>query len=993
MLDLKENWLSVLPGPEVFGNLQSLKSLYLSFNKVRTLEPPVTGTPVRFIDLSNNLISNWTPPLFSLMGSLDTLNLSSNAMYTIDDDMLHDLQNIGTIDVSNGSWDCDNCLLRNLQILLNSSARASADVTFCTVPEMYAGLKVEAVEWNEVKCTPLDLYALTPLLLRSASARTGGDNNSVQKAGADLSRRIFLDEDSTFRSREEQHDLVTDEQRSVRCLKMLLIVALLFTPFVAGAMGIGGALPCRPGTNYSTQLFPLKHCRSTVLQDGRVKSSCKLLIAAPPENWFIPSDPEIMTLEEVFISDTPVTNQTTSGENMICMGLAEVDIEKWDDFPLSWEHRYDIFPISSSDALGPISIYSLLLFIQHLKFKVIFHRPVDIASVHCSRSNSSQMVLPCDVYGFADRFIEYNPIPGNAGNASAIALLFALIRDWNLNDISVEKVNVTFIETVRSVPDAALRLISSFRIGHIVFYKSNIRQIKQRDIAHMRYLEALEFYHCPISRVHPYAFDLIPDIKNISLVGTKLASVPEAVFSQKRLHRLNMAATKVPWNRTFELCPEPCAHESSAEELVLAGTHLGHLKDREFCAFPALQFLDISGCSIREMHGSPFACLQNLRGLDMRWNKVKWITGTSYRGLERLEILSLKYNALTTFPGTEIFGNLPSLKLLSVSANRIKRLALNATELVPVTFLDLSKNFISNWTSPMFSVMRSLHTVILASNQLYTINNDMLRDLAHVQHVDICYNPWDCGSCLLNNLHSLLNGSAKKYEHCIVCKEPESCAGIKAVDVEWNSDVCGPLDYYVFVGVPLLMSVLGISVVSYVVYIKRWYLMYALLYLRAKIKNYKRQSQVGRFLWDAFVCYHVSDSCWVRNVLLARMESPPMSFRFCFAERDFIPGIPIAENICRCISQSRVSLFVVTAEFCKSSWCMFELRLAQHRLFESDREEHIIFIKKSHIEDSDMSPMLSYLTRSRTYIEVPPAGSDDRLQDLFWLQLQMALQQ
>ncbi|KAH7945419.1 hypothetical protein HPB49_010822 [Dermacentor silvarum] len=132
---------------------------------------------------------------------------------------------------------------------------------------------------------------------------------------------------------------------------------------------------------------------------------------------------------------------------------------------------------------------------------------------------------------------------------------------------------------------------------------------------------------------------------------------------------------------------------------------------------------------------------------------------------------------------------------------------------------------------------------------------------------------------------------------------------------------------------------------------------------------------------------------WTRNVLLAKLESPPMRYRVCVAERDFIPGIPITENICRCISQSRVSLFVINAEFCRSRWCMFEMMLAQHRLFESERDEHIVFIKKGPIDESEITPMLSYLITSRTYIDVPQSGSDERLQDIFWLQLQVALQQ
>ncbi|KAL1470330.1 hypothetical protein MTO96_040498 [Rhipicephalus appendiculatus] len=88
---------------------------------------------------------------------------------------------------------------------------------------------------------------------------------------------------------------------------------------------------------------------------------------------------------------------------------------------------------------------------------------------------------------------------------------------------------------------------------------------------------------------------------------------------------------------------------------------------------------------------------------------------------------------------------------------------------------------------------------------------------------------------------------------------------------------------------------------------------------------------------------------------------------------------------------SRTSLFVISREFCRSRWCMFELSLAQHRLFESDRPHGMVFIKKNDVDKSEMSTLLQYLTKTRTYVKIPPDGSSETLNNLFWLQLQAAL--
>ncbi|XP_075547368.1 toll-like receptor 2 [Dermacentor variabilis] len=446
-------------------------------------------------------------------------------------------------------------------------------------------------------------------------------------------------------------------------------------------------------------------------------------------------------------------------------------------------------------------------------------------------------------------------------------------------------------------------------------------------------------------------------------------------------------------NGTFRFCQGICAQTKSLLELILAGTTVEYLRDGVFCAFPNLQFLNLSRCSIVEMYGSPFSCLQNLRELDMQSNQIVSIGARAYSGLKRLEILNLRNNLISTLSGTAIFGNLEFIELLDLSSNKIKSLEHFRADTTSARFIDLSRNLISNWRPPLFSLMHGLRTLVLSSNLIYTIDSRALRDIQQVETINLSGNPWDCGSCLLNNLHVLLNSSAKLSANDVMCKEPERYAGLRAISVRWNWDICGPVDFYTAVCVPLLFTTLATTVISYGLYTKRWYMMYALLYLRVKIKNYKRQSHSGRFMWDAFLCYHISDASWTRNVLLAKLESPPMRYRICVAERDFIPGIPITENICRCISQSRVSLFVINSEFCRSRWCMFEIMLAQHRLFESERDEYIVFIKKGPVDESEMNPMLSYLTTSRTYIDVPQTGSDERLQDIFWLQLQVALQQ
>ncbi|KAH9384589.1 hypothetical protein HPB48_026598 [Haemaphysalis longicornis] len=267
----------------------------------------------------------------------------------------------------------------------------------------------------------------------------------------------------------------------------------------------------------------------------------------------------------------------------------------------------------------------------------------------------------------------------------------------------------------------------------------------------------------------------------------------------------------------------------------------------------------------------------------------------------------------------------------------------------------------------------------------------MFRDLNGQKIVNLSFNPWDCYSCYLNNLHNFIDNQHMQCVERVACHVPKEQRGYHVGSIAWREDECRPLDYSRVYAVPAILCIMLAAMLVYGAYKSGWYFMYVFLYLKVGIQGYRRNRNVENYAWDGFVSYHASDSDWDHGVLLLKLESLPLKFLLCYAERDFILGIPITENICRVISQSRVSLFVLSPAFCRSRWCMFELSLAQHRLSNSERHDGLIFVKKEHIHECEMSNMLLFLTKSRTYIEVPPSNVIERRNNLFCLQFEAAL--
>ena len=61
-----------------------------------------------------------------------------------------------------------------------------------------------------------------------------------------------------------------------------------------------------------------------------------------------------------------------------------------------------------------------------------------------------------------------------------------------------------------------------------------------------------------------------------------------------------------------------------------------------------------------------------------------------------------------------------------------------------------------------------------------------------------------------------------------------------------------------------------------------------------------------------------------------RHELNILGLKFCLAQRDFIVGMSIVDNIIRCISLSRRTVFIISHQFIKSGWCMEELIIAHN---------------------------------------------------------------
>jgi Leucine-rich repeat (LRR) protein len=130
--------------------------------------------------------------------------------------------------------------------------------------------------------------------------------------------------------------------------------------------------------------------------------------------------------------------------------------------------------------------------------------------------------------------------------------------------------------------------------------------------------------------------------------------------------------------------------------------------------------------------------LTKLKLLDMSYNKLNG--SFSLVGHEFLHTLDVSFNSLSSFScvGCE------SLLTLNLSDNRLINISLIASSeqqlQLPLQFVDLSSNELTDIDSHLFDNKSNLTDLILACNRMRIINKDLFRQLRSLRRLDLSFN-------------------------------------------------------------------------------------------------------------------------------------------------------------------------------------------------------------------------------------------------------------
>ena len=135
--------------------------------------------------------------------------------------------------------------------------------------------------------------------------------------------------------------------------------------------------------------------------------------------------------------------------------------------------------------------------------------------------------------------------------------------------------------------------------------------------------------------------------------------------------------------------------------------------------------------------------------------------------------------------------------------------------------------------------------------------------------------------------------------------------------------------------------------------------------------------------YDAFISYCHDDNKWILEELIPQLETEHQ-IKCCIHERDFQIGVTVLQNIIDCLDQSQVFITVLSPGYVNSTWCMFELFLAQSRM---KQMSNLIVIVKQNIKDvSRLDKRLQVILKLWTYLPWPLAMQGQE-RNLFWQRL------
>ena len=386
-------------------------------------------------------------------------------------------------------------------------------------------------------------------------------------------------------------------------------------------------------------------------------------------------------------------------------------------------------------------------------------------------------------------------------------------------------------------------------------------------------------------------------------------------------------------NNIFETFPEPIYCKKNPD------------------VYSTIEFIDASNCGIKCLNKTIFYyCQWSIKYANLSHNQLGLFEGGCNKNpgpsdiselmkpLISLISFDLSYNSMSKLHSAT-FENQVNLRELRLSNNELLNWEPNMTNLFHLELLDLSYNNLTTLSE----------ATILELNELEA--HPEYRTKEHIS-LNLEGNPLSCNCTSID----LLSWMSRSHIHFInvnryrCISSPGKFVKVSSVDeILANLETeCIGCKWLIFNLLGLSLYFITVTIVTCCYRHRHYYIRYVNLLLRMHMHRKRLDALLGtynEYKYDGFVSCTREGAKWAKRFLLPNLENEETGLKFCVAQRDFIVGKTILDNIIDTIANSRKTILLIDPTFIESKWCNEELLISHYvsnflYLFSSSVQNH-----------------------------------------------------
>ncbi|KAK3774596.1 hypothetical protein RRG08_035026 [Elysia crispata] len=404
----------------------------------------------------------------------------------------------------------------------------------------------------------------------------------------------------------------------------------------------------------------------------------------------------------------------------------------------------------------------------------------------------------------------------------------------------------------------------------------------------------------------------------------------------------------------------------------------------------SLETLIMEGNYIPILNG-PINGLQNLRDFQLSSNFIYDIAENFFHSFNNsLQKLNLSSNNLGDFfrvkHSTRVFQNLINLESLDLASNTIRSIGHTIFQgMINLKYLRISHNPIYIFGTDL-SHSNKLQAFIASDTRISSLPKNT-RDVISQRikmgtHFDaqLDQSPVVCDCPNLPFVKWMVTSGAFNFtskNYCCYFPDTSSIAIHDGYTEMLNelSQQCSSKKFLFFAVIAATFSFV-IFIICSLAYRYRWKLRYMYHAAYNYVTSGRNARSTNRFDYDVFICYAEEDRHFVMDMLYPALESRGLSVFV--HHRHFTAGELIGSNIVRAVNSCRRTLVVLTRTLAESSWCNYEIQMANMESAQRG-EPVLIFLLLGGIRSNEMGNELLYNLQTNTYIPFPSEpGTNER---------------